>query len=303
MCILIIFNMEAEYKRNYKKFRSNMRKIAYISGFALLVLASQCFAQKPLVLGIHPYLDENEITSRFTPLVRYLEKSIGLPIELKVASNYKQHIDYIGKNKVDLAYIGPSPYIKMVKLHGQKPLLARLEVNGKPYFHGKIFVRNESSIKSLHDLPGKDMAFGSPDSTMGSIVPRWTLQNEDIYLSQLNAFQYLNNHINVAYSVLMGDFDAGATSDEIFYLFKNRGLREISSSIAISEHLFIANSYLPGELIRKIKKALYNLKNYSLGKQILNNIKHNATNMVPVADSDYDNLRKMEHDFEKENTL
>ena len=271
-----------------------MRKTVYISGLILLVLASQCFAQKPLVLGIHPYLDKNEIISRFTPLVRYLEKAIDLPIELKVASNYKQHIDYIGNNNVDLAYIGPSSYIKMVKLHGQKTLLARLEVNGEPYFRGKIFVRNDSQIKNIHDLPGKDMVFGSPDSTMGSMVPRWTLKNEGLHLSQLNAFYHLNNHTNVAYSVLMGDFDAGATTEEIFYSFKNRGLREISTSIAISENLFVANNYLPKELINKIRKALYNLKRYKLGKQIMNNIKHNMTDMVPVADSDYDNLRKIE---------
>jgi phosphonate transport system substrate-binding protein len=277
-----------------------MIKATYISGLILTLLASQCFAQKPLVLGVHPYLDKNEIVSRFTPLVKYLEKAINRPIQLKVASNYRQHIDYIGKNNVDLAYIGPSSYVKMVRLHGKKPLLARLEINGKPHFKGKIFVRENSKIKHLHDLPGKDIAFGSRDSTMGSIVPLWTLQNEGIHSSQFNSFHHLSNHTNVAYSVLMGDFDAGASKEEIYHSFKSRGLREIGSTVDISEHLFVANNYLPRELIKKIKKALFNLDKYSLGKQVMNNIKHNMTDMVPVIDSNYDNLRKIESQAFKE---
>jgi len=278
-----------------------MIKAANISGFIILFLASQCFAQKPLILGVHPYLDENEIITRFTPLVQYLEKAINRSIQLKVASNYRQHIDYIGKNNVDIAYMGPSSYIKMVKMHGQKPLLARLEINGKPYFKGKIFVRADSNINNLHDLPGKDMAFGPRNSTMGSILPRWILQKENIHLSQFNSFQHLSNLTNVAYGVLMGDFDVGAVKEEIFYAFKSRGLKEIGSTMAVSENLFVANNYLPKELITKIKKALYNLDKYSLGKQVMEKIKLNMTDLVPVADSDYDNLRNIEHQFSKEN--
>ena len=236
-----------------------MKKVAYISGLILLVLTSSCFAEKALVLGIHPYLDKKEIIRRFTPLAQYLEKTLRRPVELKVASNYKQHIDYIGKNKVDLAYMGPSAYIKMVTHHGNKPLLARLEVNGKAYFHGKIFVRRDSKINNLHDLPGKDLAFGPINSTMGSIIPGWTLQNKKIHLSQLNSYNHLNNHTNVAYSVLMGDFDAGAAKEEVFHAYKNKGLREISTSVAISEHLFIANNYLPKNLIKKELCALSRL--------------------------------------------
>lgn len=271
-----------------------MLTVARIFVSIILFLSTQCFAQKVLILGVHPYLDESEINDRFTPLVAYLERAINKPIKLKIASNYRQHIDYIGKNNVDLAYMGPSSYVKMVKLHGLKPLLARLEVNGKPYFKGKAFVLKNSNIKNLLDLPGKDIAFGSKESTMGSVLPRWTLQNEGIHLSQFNSFQYLSNHTNVAYSVLMGDFDAGFTKEEIFYSFKNRGLREIGSTTSISEHLFVANNYLPKKLIMQIKKALYELGRDEAGKKILRNIKHNLTNMVPVTDSNYNSLRNIE---------
>lgn len=278
-----------------------MRITSFLSGLILSVLAFQCFAQKPLVLGIHPYLDKDEIINRFTPFVRYLENAINIPVELKVANNYKQHIDYIGNNNVDIAYMGPSSYVDMVKQYGHKPLIARLEVNGEPHFRGKIFVRNESQISNLHDLPGKDMVFGSDNSTMGFIVPAWTLQNENIHLSQLNSFHNLNNHTNIAYSVLMGEFDAGATTEEVFYAFKNRGLKEIGTTLAISEHLFVANNYLPKTLLTRIQNAFFKLNRHHLGKQIMSNIKHNITGLVSVNDSDYDNLRTIERQL-KEST-
>jgi phosphonate transport system substrate-binding protein len=271
----------------------NTIKIISIFLFVLAIPVKAENLKKPLILGIHPYLDEAELIKRFTPLTQYLSKALKQPVKIKVASHYQQHIDYIGKNQVDIAFMRPAPYVKMVKLHGLKPILARLEINGNPTFHGKIIVRKDSAISSLHDLIGKDMAFGDPKSTMSFVVPRWTMKKFGINISLLKSYRHLSNHMNVAYSVLMGDFDAGAVKEEVFYSLKDRGLKAIATTPAISEHLFVANNYLPVATLNTLRSSLYQLKKHKNGKNILQSIKPAITAMVPAKDSDYKILKKI----------
>ncbi|MCK5228474.1 MAG: PhnD/SsuA/transferrin family substrate-binding protein [Desulfobulbaceae bacterium] len=49
----------------------------------------------------------------------------------------------------------PAVYVKTVHQYGPKPLLARLEFNGNPYYHGMIIVRKDSPISSLNNLQMK----------------------------------------------------------------------------------------------------------------------------------------------------
>lgn len=274
-------------------------RIRLVNFFALFVFASVLSANPPkptLVLGIHPYLNKNEIIKRFTPLTEHLSQELNQQVVLKIASSYQQHIDYIGNDQVDIAFMGPEPYVEMVRHHGVKPILARLEVNGKPYFRGKIFTHKNSAINTIYDLSGKDVAFGQPTSTMSSVVPIWTLKTNEIDLSILNSYQHLNNHENVALSVLMGDFDVGAAKEEVFQAYKGKGLKEIHTTIAISEHLFITNNYLPKKTIKNIQNILFKLKDTQNGKKILQAIKPAITGMVPATDADYDSLRKLRVD-------
>lgn len=68
-------------------------------------------APSPLVLGIHPYLPSTEIEKRFTPLIHYLSRQLGVPMELSVSKDYETHIENIGNKIFDIAYIGPSSYV------------------------------------------------------------------------------------------------------------------------------------------------------------------------------------------------
>lgn len=115
---------------------------------ALLVLFAMAisgtsFAAEPLKLGVHPYLPATELVERFTPLAEYLEEKTGRPVEVVISKDYAYHIDLIGNDELDIAYMGPASYVKMVEKYGRKPLLARLEVGGLPMFQGTIISRKD----------------------------------------------------------------------------------------------------------------------------------------------------------------
>jgi phosphonate transport system substrate-binding protein len=244
-----------------------------------------------LVFGIHPYLPAAEVQKRFKPLIDYLSSQLDRQIELRVSKNYETHIENVGNNIFDIAYMGPSSYVGMTEKFGMRPLLARLEVNGKPDFHGYIVTRKDSPVQALEQLAGRRFAFGSAHSTMSYLVPRHMLKRAGVGLEQLGNYTFLGNHRNVALGVLIGEFDAGAVKEEVFDEFRSRGLRKLATSPSISEHVFVGRFDMPEEQRQKIQQAMFSLSGTEQGRKILAAIKKTVTALVPANDSDYDNLR------------
>lgn len=246
-----------------------------------------------LTLGLYPYLPESELRKRFTPLAEYLASQLNARVLIQMSKDYESHIERIGNNSYDISYIGPSSYISVVKKYGKQKILARLEVQGKPVFHGVIVARQESSINTIHDLNGKRIAFSSPRSTMGYMVPKYLMHKAGISLDSLKEHKFLGNHKNVALGVLLGEFDAGAVKEEVFHKYRSKGLKAITISPELSEHLFLANKNLSDKLIAKIKKTMYVAHKSKNGKKLLNKIKPTVTALVPGKDADYESLRKI----------
>ena len=248
-------------------------------------------AEHPLILAVHPYLSHSELIKKFTPLVEYLSQKLNQKITLKIGDSYDEHINIIGLNQADIAYMGPASYIKMVNNYGKKPILARLEVNGKPTFHGHIIAGKGSGIDNLQDLKGKHIAYGDRNSTMSFIVPHFMLLQEKIFDNPHTRYVFLHTHNNVALGVLSGDYDAGAVKSAVFEKFKNDGIYSVSKTPEISEHVFIARSNLDTKKINQIKSLMLDFNKTPEGLDALKNIKKTITGLVAASDSDYDNLR------------
>jgi phosphonate transport system substrate-binding protein len=266
-----------------------------IAAFVLsLVTTGTAAVEEPLILGVHPYLLPAEVVARFTPLADYLEKQLGRRVQVRVGRDYDQHIEAIGRNTIDIAYLGPASYVKMVARYGARPLLARIEINGKPTVTGYIAVRADSELRKLADLRGKRFAFGDANSTMGTIVARHALRRAGVGLESLGGYQHLGSHRNVALAVLSGDYDAGAVRKEVYDDLQARGLRVLVKLPEASEHLFVTRADLPVAQVTRLRQALLGLKNAAGGDAILQAIDREMTSMVPVTDADYDSVREIQ---------
>lgn len=251
-------------------------------------------APPPLILAVHPYLSSAEIQQRFSPLAEYLGSRLGRQVQVRVGGDYEQHIEAIGLNSVDIAFMGPASYVKLTARYGVKPLLARIEIKGKPILSGYIVTSVNSTLRHLADLRGKRLAFVDPYSTMGTVVPRYVMQQAGVGLKQLGSYQHLGGHKDVALGVLSGDFDAGAVKSEVYDEFAPRGLRVLVKLPDVSEHLFITRADLPASQVAALRQALLQLKNAPNGEAILRAMNKDMTGMAPVADSDYNSLRKLQ---------
>ncbi len=264
-----------------------------LTALLLFLLPGSSSADEVLNLYVHPYLPSVELVKRFTPLAEHLGKEIGRTVNLRISKDYQDHITHAGNGDADIAYLGPASYVKLTELHGRKPLLARLEIKGKPVFKGAVIVRKNSTVKTLTELSGKSFAFGDPDSTMSHLVPRSMLIKAGVEINKLSRYRHLKNHNNVALSVLAGDYDAGAVKEEVFYDYEDRGLMLLAWTPDISEHLFVADSSLASETVDSLRTAMLGLKDTRAGREIMHGIKSSMTALVPVRYEDYDNLREI----------
>lgn len=276
----------------------NSKKI-FILLFTLLIL-SPCLAsndKKKLIFGIHPYLHATTLIERFTPLTEYLSSQMGLPIHIRIATSYQDHINAIANGSIDFAYIGPATYVKLTEVKSNYPLLGRLSFSGKNTFHGTIIVRKNSSINQISQLQGKKFAFGDPNSTLSSLVPQQLLANAGIQLNDLESYTHLKNHHNVALAVLMGKADAGGIKEEVFYEYEARGLKVLQFTQDVPSHSFIATSKMTERKINTLQNLLQNIhieiKDSSKIKNILQKIKKGTTAIIPAHSEDYNELRKL----------
>lgn len=250
-------------------------------------------ADKPLILGVHPYLPAGEIQTRFAPLASYLTQVIGRKIDVHSGVSYDEHIEAVGEDRIDIAFIGPVPFVLVTQRYGLKPMLAAFAVQGEPLLKGVIFTRSDRDIRSLAELADKRFAFGDRQSTMGHFVPRYMLMEAGIDKGLPQIHQYLGAHKNVALAVLSGDYDAGAVKQEIFDEFAPKGLRVLAQTPGTPDHLFVTRADFPPLDVARLRDALVRLKDLPQGPAILSSLHQGLTALIPVSISDYDPLRKI----------
>lgn len=263
---------------------------------ATLTVQGATAAPDRLVLGVHPYLSPIELRTRFQPLARYIEKHLQIPVSLRIGQDYREHVERIGKDQIDIAFVGPVSFLAITDRFGPKPLLARLQRNGRAVLDGHFVVREHSDIQSIGGLRGRRVGFGDPNSTMSSVVPMAVLKAHGILPDQLRDQKRYKGHTNIAFAVLSGQIDAGAVKTEVFERFRGRGLRSLHRLPEVSEHLFLARGDLEQAVVDRLKSLLLAAHESIEGLNALRALNSDATALVPVASEDYEPLRKLLRD-------
>jgi len=214
-----------------------------------------------LLFAVHPYDNPSRLTARFQPLCDYLSRQLRRPVKLLLAHSYGDEIRQIAHGQVDLAYMGPTPYLRAHDnyLHGAKrniTIIAGEIQNGKANYHSVIIVPQNSPVHRVAELAGHTLAFGSPRSFSSYYVPRAMLLNQQVQLSDLKDYEFLGRHERVALAVIHGDFDAGGLRRNIADRYLDRNLRIIATSAALPPHVIVARPGFDINLSQQVQQAL-----------------------------------------------
>lgn len=276
-----------------KSIQAGIIKFVFILSLCLLFSSVQAQEEKQeLVFGVHSYLPATDLLERFSPLIEYLEKKIAADIHIKVSNSYQDHIDNLEHGLYDFAYIGPASFITLTMNNRDYPLLGRLSFFGKDTFRGAIIIRQDSQIKSLQDFKDNTFAFGDPESTLSSKVPKRMLEDAGVSIADLKHHSHLKNHHNVALAVLMGKYDGGGVKQEVFNKYQSKGLKVLQWTQDFPTHIFVASRSMNPVLLEQIKKLLYGIKHEANADKILQSIKKGTTAIIPAQIEEYEQLRQ-----------
>lgn len=248
-----------------------MRSIYILICWSILFLhlISTAWGAKQVIFGITPWESPNILNRMHKPLMKHLEKQLGIKAIFIVAKDYKDLERLMRRKKVDIGLFPPVAYVnakeKLPKLKYLLTVTANNPETGevRSHYKGVIINLNSSDTQTLEGLRGKRFGFTDLNSSSGYKYPIQLFKNRGIepneYFSQVFM---LKKHPKVTQALVKGVIDGGATWDHhLSKAIKEHGdIFRILASVPIPYDAWATWHPLSNPFIRNIKTELLKLK-------------------------------------------
>lgn len=244
-----------------------------------------------LVVGLLPGESAPTVMRLNEPLRAYLEKKLGLPVELVVGANYAATGEALRFGRLDIAYLGPVTYILRSRAAKLEPFARPTHTGEGPTFKAVVIVPADSPAKTLADLKGGEVAFGDPASTSGTWVPRYQFVKAGLVSGRDYTLRVLGAHDAVALAVANHKVAAGGLSKPIYDRLIKEGkiakdaVRVIEESPAIPEYMWTFREGLDPAFREEVRQAFVHVDD----KDALDVFR--AESFIAAVDSDVDRVR------------
>lgn len=179
---------------------------------ALVGVNADAEGDRVLVLGvIHDNVEA--VKTRLEPMADYAQHKLAdLGIEdvlIVVAQDVRHMADLLAYDRVD--WITETPFNAIV-LEGTErvQIVARTWRTGSPTYRSLFFVRNDSRLNALADLPDARIAFEQPASTSAFFVPAIEVIDQSLTLCHLSHPRQTANDDCVGYAFAGNAFNTAA---------------------------------------------------------------------------------------------
>lgn len=252
-----------------------------------LGLPAPASAQAPAVLRVTAIPDESptELARKAGPLMKYLESQLGIKVEYTPVTDYAAAVEALVHRKVDLAWFGGFTFVQASVRSGGKiiPLVQREEDER----FRSVFISADPAIRSLADLKGKDVSFGSQSSTSGHLMPRSFLLQAGLNPEKdFRRVAYSGAHDATIAAVASGKVQAGALNISVWEKFVadkkvvTARVQVFYTTPTYYDYNWSVHADLPVALRDRLSQALLALsRNDSAGREILD--LQRATRFVP----------------------
>jgi phosphonate transport system substrate-binding protein len=220
------------------------------------------YRPKVLRIGLIPNIAPEKQKAKYESFGKYMEKKMGMPVELFVATNYAGVVQAIVSDQLDLAYFGGVTYAQALEQVPVEPIMTEIDhETGTRQYWSLIITHVDSGINSLKDLRGRTFAFGDPSSTSGSLFPRIMLveagydwRNDFAPIKQAI---YTGGHDATAEAVVAGKVDAGGIEGRILNRLIKEGKIDGSRIKVVSKRLVLGYPWcVRKDLDPKLKKKI-----------------------------------------------
>jgi phosphate/phosphite/phosphonate ABC transporter binding protein len=257
------------------------------------------------VVGLAPFLPEEDMRREYSALTEYLGKRVGLPAEIELADSYAALAELLASFKVHLAVMPPFAYVQAKRDNPGLILVASAIADGSSTYASYIVTRDDTGIDTIEQLRGKRFAFVDRQSTSGYLYPMAYLReldmNPDNFFSEV---RFGGDHVKVLDLVLSRQVEAGATYSTAFKLAlaeraDGKRLRILAKTGRIPLDAYCVSQRLDRGLVDKVRDGLLTLSTRSEeGRNVLSGLS-SINGFLTVGDDHYDEVRRAQRRLEE----
>jgi phosphonate transport system substrate-binding protein len=274
---------------------SSSRTLRALLTCALFAASAATMAQQVFRVTTIPEEAATEQVRKFTPLAAYLEKRLGMKVEFTPVNDYPAAVEALVNKKVDLVWFGGFTHVQANLRSGGKIIpIAQREEDTK--FQSVFITQTNSGIKTLADMKGKQVSFGSQSSTSGHLMPRHFLLQANLDPEKdFKRIAYSGAHDATIASVVSGKVDAAALDITVWRKFvaenkvDTKAVDVFYTTPPYFNYNWSVHADMPADLRGKVQKALLDLDpNTPEGKEILQ--LNRATRYINTSPENYKGL-------------
>ena len=164
-----------------------------------------------IVLAIVPAENASGVVDRYTPFAKYLEKELGTKVTLRVANDYTAVIEGQKNRQIHIGFYGPGSYARAYAVSNGNTVAFGTTQNqdGSIGYYSVVYVKADSSYKTLDDLKGKKLGLVDVESTSGFKAPTFFMTREGKAPDKFFAVaQVTGSHENAVVAMTQGTVDA-----------------------------------------------------------------------------------------------
>lgn len=265
---------------------------------ATLILSAGALSSAQQTLRVTAIPDESptELARKAVPLVKYLEQRLGMKVEFTPVSDYAGAVEALANKQVELAWYGGFTFVQAnIRSGGRALPLVQREEDEK---FRSVFISGDPAIKTLADLKGQNVSFGSASSTSGHLMPRSFLLQAGIDPERdFKRVAFSGAHDATIAAVAAGKVQAGALNISVWEKFvadkkvDPSKVRVIYTTPPYFDYNWTVHADMPAALREKITAAFLALnKNDPQGKEVLE--LQRATRFVPTKADNYQGIEQ-----------
>ncbi|MBK6295483.1 MAG: putative selenate ABC transporter substrate-binding protein [Rhodoferax sp.] len=262
----------------------------------LLVASGASWAQQTLRVTAIPDESPTELARKAAPLIKYLEQKLGMKVEFTPVSDYAAAVEALANKQVDMAWYGGFTFVQANIRSGGKALpLVQREEDEK---FRSVFISSDPAVRTLADLKGQNVSFGSASSTSGHLMPRSFLLQAGIDPDRdFKRVAFSGAHDATIAAVAAGKVQAGALNISVWDKFVAEKkvdpakVRVIYTTPPYFDYNWTVHADMPAALREKIAAAFLGLsKSDPLGNEVLE--LQRATRFVPTTADNYKGIEQ-----------
>lgn len=242
-----------------------------------------------LRLGLIPERDVIAQRRAYQKLADYLSAKVALRVELATVSSYRGVLDDLHEKQIDAAFLGSLVTVLAVEREGAEVTCKPEYEGGISTYHGVVFVRADSPIKSLEDMAGHSLGVVRT-TTGGNLFPMWLLvQRHMLAGPQAPRLVWTGTHDDAISEVAAGQVDIGAAKDLRLNAYEQQNpgtvFRRLATSAAVPENGLVWRRDVPAAQRAAVTAALLQMHQDAAGRAVLSALK--MTRFVPCRIEEY----------------